>query len=70
MDPHSIKVGDDVSESPVGSGKITGVTEAGYPQVNQVAVAWLKRPDGAAFDPHDHVGGSRDACSEEEKTKT
>jgi hypothetical protein len=59
MDPNNIHIDDDVSESPVGPGKVTGITEAGYPQVNNVAVACLKRADGAVFDPYGHMGGSR-----------
>lgn len=58
MDPTNIQVGDLVSNSPVGSGKVTGVTQAGYPQVNHVAVVWLERPDGARFDPYNKRGGS------------
>ncbi len=63
MIPNAIAVGDAVADSPVGAGKVTGITEAGYPQVNHVAVTWLKRPDGAVFDPHNRVGGSRSARS-------
>lgn len=50
--PDYLSIGDDVAESPVGPGKITGVTDAGYPQVNHVAVARLTRVDGAVFDPY------------------
>lgn len=50
-----------MSASPVGAGTVTGITERGYPQVNHVAVAWLTRPDGGQFDPHDKVGGSKGA---------
>ncbi len=46
-----LEVGDSVKDSPTGSGTVTGITEAGYPQVNQIAVAWLEREDGAVFDP-------------------
>lgn len=61
MDSNTLRVGDEVSESPRGAGTITDFTERGYPQVNHVAVAWLKRSDGAVFDPHGHVGGNRGA---------
>jgi hypothetical protein len=59
MDPENIAVGDDVSDSPVGAGKVTDITSAGYPRVNHVAVVWLERPDGARFDPHNKHGGSQ-----------
>jgi hypothetical protein len=52
MQPDCLQVGDTVEDSPVGSGIITGITEAGYPQVNYVAVARLRRTDGAVFDPY------------------
>lgn len=38
----SLQVGDVVNASPVGPGKITGFTERGCPQVNHVAVSWLR----------------------------
>lgn len=47
-----IEIGDAVSQSGVGAGVITGITDAGYPQVNRVAVAWLVCPDGRVFNPH------------------
>lgn len=59
MNPNGIEIGDPIKASPVGPGTMTGITEAGYPQVNQIAVAWLERPDGARFDPWDKHGGSR-----------
>ena len=46
-----LEAGDTVKDSPTGAGVITGITDAGYPQVNHVAVAWLEREDGAVFDP-------------------
>lgn len=46
-----LEVGDAVKDSPTGAGVITGITDAGYPQVNHIAVAWLEREDGAVFDP-------------------
>lgn len=52
MRPDCLQVGDTVADSPVGPGVITGITEAGYPQVNHVAVARLKRTDGVVFDPY------------------
>lgn len=66
MKKDSISIGDSVSESPVGAGKVTGITEAGYPQVNHVAVVWLKRPDGGCFDPYCKVGGSHPGTGEDE----
>ena len=54
MNPYEFRVGDTVSDSPVGAGTITGTTERGYPQVNHVAVVFLKRTDGVVFDPHGH----------------
>jgi hypothetical protein len=59
----SWRIGDLVSDSPVGSGVLTGITERGYPQVNHVAVTWLERNDGARFDPHNRKGGSRLAAT-------
>ena len=50
--PDYFQVGDTIADSPVGAGVITGITEAGYPQVNHVAVARLTRTDGAVFDPY------------------
>lgn len=61
MDPNNLQIGDEVAASPIGPGTITGITSRGYPQVNKVAVAWLERTDGARFDPHNAVGGSRPA---------
>ena len=49
-----IQVGDTVAESPVGPGTVTDITDAGYPRVNHVAVACLKRTDGVVFDPYGH----------------
>jgi len=54
-----IALNDPVADSPVGPGSITGFTERGYPQVNHVAVAWVRLIDGATYDPHEHVGGSK-----------
>lgn len=51
MDAEFIAIGDTVADSPDGPGVVTGITEAGYPQVNHVAVVWLKRTDGVVFDP-------------------
>jgi len=51
MNPDQLEIGDTVSESPMGAGTITDFTERGFPRVNDVAVAWLKRTDGAVFDP-------------------
>lgn len=41
-----------VRYSGVGSGKITGFSERGYPQVNGVTVAVLELEDGTIFNPH------------------
>ena len=46
-----LEAGDVAKDSPTGPGTITGITDAGYPQVNHIAVAWLERDDGAVFDP-------------------
>lgn len=51
MNPDYLQIGDTVEDSPVGAGEITGITQAGYPQVNYVAVGWLKRTDGVLWDP-------------------
>lgn len=59
MHPDCILPGDAVKASPVGAGTVTGITDAGYPQVNHIAVGWLERTDGAVFDPHWKHGGTR-----------
>ena len=59
-----IELRDPVEDSPVGPGVVTGFTERGYPQVNHVAVAWLRLTDGATYDPHNHVGGSKIVLNE------
>jgi hypothetical protein len=59
LNPNLIEVNDPIVDSPVGRGIVTGVTDAGFPQVNHVAVAWLQRADGAFFDPHNRNGGSK-----------
>lgn len=46
-----LEIGDAVKDSPTGAGTITDITDAGYPRVNHIAVAWLEREDGAVFDP-------------------
>lgn len=51
MNPDYITIGDPVKASPVGPGKVTDITDAGYPRVNDVAVAWMIREDGAVFNP-------------------
>ena len=48
---HYATVGDKVKASPVGRGTLTGITEAGYPQVNYVAVTWFTTAS-SVFDPH------------------
>lgn len=54
MNPNELRIGDAVEDSPVGPGTITDFTDAGYPKVNDIAVACLKRTDGAVFDPFGH----------------
>lgn len=46
------EIGGAAKDSPVGPGKLTGWSAAGYPQVNGVAVAWLVLEDGRVFDPN------------------
>jgi len=52
MSPKYIDVGDMIADSPVGAGEITGVTLAGFPKVNHIAVTWIERTDGVVWDPH------------------
>jgi hypothetical protein len=52
MDRECLNVGDTVAESPLGAGRITGFSERGFPMVDRVTVAWLRRTDGAMFDPY------------------
>lgn len=59
MNPDELHIGDTVEASPVGPGVITDFTERGYPRVNHVAVAWLRRTDGGQYDPHNKVGGNK-----------
>lgn len=54
MHPYEIQIGDTIAASPVGPGTVTDITDAGYPRVNHVAVACLKRTDGKVFDPYGH----------------
>lgn len=49
-----ISIGDKVSDSPVGAGKITGISDAGYPQVDHVTVTRLICEDGTVYDPFGH----------------
>lgn len=63
MRPNEIRIGDTVADSGVGAGTITDFSEAGYPQVNGVSVAWLVRTDGAQFDPWGKHGGSHGPVS-------
>lgn len=52
-----LEIGTQVIDSPVGPGSITGFSERGLPQVNDITVAWLLA-EGIAhelvFDPY-HV---------------
>lgn len=47
-----LEIGDPITDSPVGPGRITGFTDRGYPRVNGVAVVYCVRSDGAIYDPH------------------
>ena len=47
-----IEIGDLVAESPIGPGIVTSITDAGFPCVNEIAVARLTMADGGIFDPH------------------
>lgn len=46
---NEIKIGDKVKNSPLGEGVVTGITKAGFPQVNDVAVSWLVLEDGTKY---------------------
>jgi hypothetical protein len=46
-----LDVGDEVMASPVGPGKITDLTDRGFPRVNHIAVVWCVAPNGLLFDP-------------------
>lgn len=48
---NEIKIGDPIKDSHVGPGTMTGISDAGYPQVNHITVAWLESQDGDIFDP-------------------
>ena len=56
MSKDTLVVGDSVFNSPVGTGTVTGITQAGYPQVNDIAVGRMvhKTEDGKflVFDPN------------------
>lgn len=56
--PENLVIGDPIIDSPVGPGTITGFTDAGYPRVNHIAVTYLRRLDGAQFDPFNKQGGT------------
>ena len=53
MNSNYLQIGDTIADSLVDTGTITGITDAGYPQVNHVAVGRLKRTDGFVFDPYE-----------------
>jgi hypothetical protein len=55
FDPSCLQVNDPIKASPVGAGVLTDITEAGYPRVDRVAVAWCIRTDGSTFDPYGHT---------------
>ncbi len=46
-----IEVGTRVTASPAGPGVITGYSERGLPQVNEVTVAWATVEGGSLYDP-------------------
>lgn len=46
-----------VIDSGTGPGVVTGITNAGYPQVDHVAVSWCEYEDGSVFDPLFHRTG-------------
>jgi hypothetical protein len=50
-----IEVGDIVKDSPMGAGTVTGITHAGYPQPNEVAVGWLLTEHDELFDPNNRA---------------
>ena len=57
----SLTIGDAVFNSPVGSGTITGITDAGYPQVNYVAVTRLvHKTENGQFLVYDATGSYSD----------
>jgi hypothetical protein len=41
-----------IKDSPMGPGEVTTITEAGFPEVNGVAVAWVEFDNGEIFDPY------------------
>ncbi len=47
-----LRIGDTVTNSQMGAGKIEAISEAGYPVVNGQPVAWLVLASGDCFDPH------------------
>lgn len=47
----SIEVGDKVKFSPLGAGTVTDISDAGYPRVDGVAVAWVEMEGGGVYDP-------------------
>ncbi len=61
MSKDTLVVGDSVFNSPVGTGTVTGITQAGYPQVNDIAVGRMvhKTEDGQflMFDPNNTYKG-------------
>lgn len=67
MNVNYLAEGDTVKDSPRGPGTITGITAAGFPQVNHVAVAWLERTDGVIFDPR---GVRKAAIARSRESKT
>ena len=49
MDSKNVNVGDVVTDSPVGGGKVTGFNHDGYPEVEGKAVGYFTREDGEKF---------------------
>jgi hypothetical protein len=52
MNANGLNLGDAVADAPRCAGTITRITPAGYPQLTEIAVAWLYRTDGFLFDPY------------------
>lgn len=65
-EPDVFVIGAKVKDSPVGPGKITAFTMAGFPQVNDVGVAWLELESGEILDPR----GVRERHLAERQTQT
>lgn len=49
MDERNISIGDEVIDSPIGEGKVTGFNPDGYPEINGQPVSYFTRKDGAKY---------------------